>query len=96
MLSTCAERAQIYAVVPRFESRQNYFWVGLSRTPAQFSRRRDLARRAAGFSPREIPRPAGESAGLRNDAFGINREFQVEALTFMREHSPMRYRIPDN
>jgi len=29
---------------------------------------KDLARIASDFAPREIPRPAGESAGLRNDA----------------------------
>jgi len=40
-----------------------------SRTSAYFSRRRDLARIThARGAPREIPRPPGECAGLRNEA----------------------------
>ena len=39
---------------------------------------RDLARAGCTFSSREIPRPAGESAGLRDDA--------PQAIGFKRRH----------
>jgi hypothetical protein len=65
-------------VVRQFEFRRRCFRVWRHPECSRFSGgAKDLARIDLDFSSREIPRPAGESAGLRNDASVLGPEFKL-------------------